>query len=584
MQDPEAQTQTQRQLLGERQPLLVTAESPPSRARSHEADSSIDAHANASEDSNEALSERAISPLHGACIMLSMSTLIFIQSSNISGITMIQSQVAEELDADEGVMWFTGAYLIALSALTPVIGRLATIFTPRGLIAPISWLVAVGSALSASAPSLGHFLAGRVVTGAGGAGVMTLAIIFVLQLTSKQRRGMYLALVNMGFTAGLSVGAVVYGALLPCIGWRAIFWAQAPISLAAGLGVYLSVPAGSQEQKSMQDRAGSLQKVARIDYIGVAALTTTISVFLYALIGDIKPYHIFASFAFLGFFIVWEYRCAVDPIIPLKVLSSRGVLYTCFAQLIFVSTRWTLLYYGPIFMLVVKRFSPSVAGSILIPTNIGFGGGGLLIGWLHIRHHGSFWLSSILSLVVFCFTLVLVASSGTISSPVWLFVLYVFLNGLATGGGMNYTLAHMLHLTTPDVHFVSTSLLGMFRGFGGSFGTAIGGGYFMRLIKSIITKDFERLDGGVLSEAHKEMIVKLAARPEFVFDGGLSPAEQIIARNGYAAALQQTWRVAALIGVGAIILQAMCGWKAPAESNESTVDADNDDDTEGVVG
>ncbi|KAL1891563.1 hypothetical protein Cpir12675_004935 [Ceratocystis pirilliformis] len=460
---------------------------------------------------------------------------------------MIQSKVAEDLDADEEVMWFAGAYLIALSALTPVIGRLATIFVPRNIVIPVSLLVAAGSALTASATTFVRFTIGRVVTGMGAAGVFTLSMIFVLQLTSKERRGMYMALVNMGFTAGLSFGAIMY---------------------AAGAGVYLSVPESSQPRKKLNGGMSAAQKLASIDYFGVVALTATISLFLYALIGDIRPYCIALSFVFLGVFVLWECRFATDPIIPLKILSSKDVLCTCFAQLIFVSTRWSLLYYGPVFMLVVKGFSLSVSGSILIPTNIGFGGGGLLIGWLHIRHHGSFWLSSILSLAIFCLTLVLVASSGSTSSPSWLFVLYVFLNGLATGGGVNYTLAHMLHLTSPDVHFVSTSLLGMFRGFGGSFGTAIGGGYFMRLLKSLLTEEFARLDGGVMSPRHEDLVVKLAGRPSYVFDGGLSANEEIIARSGYAAALQQTWRMAALVGLTSIVLQGMCGWRAPDGINE----------------
>ena len=52
----------------------------------------------------------------------------------------------------------------------------------------------------------------------------------------------------------------------------------------------------------------------------------------------------------------------------------------------------------------------------------------------------------------------------------WVLVLAVFLNGLATGGALNYTLAHLLHLSHKDTHYITTSLLGTFRGFGGSFG------------------------------------------------------------------------------------------------------------------
>lgn len=140
-------------------------------------------------------------------------------ASNMSGITMIQGSIAEDLDAYEATMWFTSGYLITMSSLAPLVGKLAAVFSPRGLVVPAAGLLAVGSALSASAPALGPFVLGRVVAGAGGAGVFTLAIILILDLTDKKSRGLVLGLVNASFSMGVSLGGVVYGALLPVVGW-----------------------------------------------------------------------------------------------------------------------------------------------------------------------------------------------------------------------------------------------------------------------------------------------------------------------------------------------------------------------------
>ena len=63
------------------------------------------------------------------------------------------------------------------------------------------------------------FLLGRAIQGIGGAGIMTVSFILVLELTGKKRRGLFIGLVNAGFTTGVSVGAVVAGALLPVTGW-----------------------------------------------------------------------------------------------------------------------------------------------------------------------------------------------------------------------------------------------------------------------------------------------------------------------------------------------------------------------------
>ncbi len=48
---------------------------------------------------------------------------------------------------------------------------------------------------------------------------MTVSFILVLELSGKKRRGLFIGLVNTGFTTGVSIGAVVAGALLPVTGW-----------------------------------------------------------------------------------------------------------------------------------------------------------------------------------------------------------------------------------------------------------------------------------------------------------------------------------------------------------------------------
>jgi len=137
----------------------------------------------------------------------------------MSGMTMTQSIIAEELDAYEDAMWFTSSYLIATSSLAPVAGRLSTIFSPRSLVLPVAFFLTLGSLVCSQAHTFTVFITGRVLMGIGSAGVMTLTVILVLELTSKKRRGVFIGLVNAGFTIGLSFGAVVFGAALPVLGW-----------------------------------------------------------------------------------------------------------------------------------------------------------------------------------------------------------------------------------------------------------------------------------------------------------------------------------------------------------------------------
>ena len=106
-----------------------------------------------------------------------------------------------------------------MSSMSPVAGRLSQIFSPRSSIFVATVIFSLGTFITSRAVELPLFLAGRVVTGIGAAGILTLAIILVIELTSKKRRGLFIGLVNTGFTVGVSLGAVIAGALLAPLGW-----------------------------------------------------------------------------------------------------------------------------------------------------------------------------------------------------------------------------------------------------------------------------------------------------------------------------------------------------------------------------
>jgi predicted MFS family arabinose efflux permease len=477
---------------------------------------------------------------------------------------MVQSSIAEELEAYELATWFTSAYMIAVASSAPLAGRLATIFSPGLMILGSGLSLAVGAIVTSQAGSFAVFTLGRVLTGIGGGGVMTLSLILVLQLTSRRRRGLFVGMVNLGFTVGVSFGAVVFGALLPVLGWRALFWVQAPVGILAGAGVYLSIPSFATPGPAKEK--GVLQKLASIDYAGAVLLTAAIVLFLYGLSGSVQALPMVLSAVPLALFVLVEYKGASDPLIPVRVLQSRGVLFSCLAQLGLMAARWTVLYYAPIFVLAVRGLGPTVAGSVLIPTNLGFGVGGVVVGWLHIRRSGAFWLPCVLSILLFGVALFGLSLTSNARSPAWLYVLVIFLNGFCTGAAMNYTLAHVLHLSTPDTHFIATSLLATFRGFAGSFGTAIGGGVFTRSLRAHLTAGFAKLDGTPdLSPRRVALIRRLLGSPDFVFNGWLSPAEREVAVKGYESAFSVMYACGAALVVLVLLLQAGTGWTTPAD-------------------
>lgn len=335
----------------------------------------------------------------------------------------------------------------------------------------------------------------------------------------------------------------------------------------SGFGVWFSIPHFAVTGSS-KNKATVLEKLAKIDYLGATTLTLSLVLFLYGLSGQIRLLPILLSAATLAAFVATEYLFAADPIIPISVLQSRGVLLSCLAQLGLMAARWTVLFYAPVFVLAVRGLSPAVSGSILIPTNAGFGSGGLVVGWLHVKRAGSFWAACLVSVVAFGLATFGLSFVSTAAAEPAVYIAVVFLNGFATGAALNYTLAHMLHLVEPENHFIATSLLTTFRGFAGSFGTAIGGGVFARTLRDVLAKGFERLDGERLGRGRLELITRLIGSPALVYGGDLSDAERAVAVEGYEAALRVLYQGAAAVCLLVLVVQAGTGWAAPVSKQQ----------------
>jgi MFS family permease len=106
-----------------------------------------------------------------------------------------------------------------MSSIAPLAGRLTQIFSARNCIFVSSIVFSIGVLVTSQAPSFAVFLVGRAISGVGAAGILTISIILVLELTGKKRRGLFIGLVNAGYTSGVALGAVIAGALLPVTGW-----------------------------------------------------------------------------------------------------------------------------------------------------------------------------------------------------------------------------------------------------------------------------------------------------------------------------------------------------------------------------
>ena len=165
----------------------------------------------------------------------------------------------------------------------------------------------------------------------------------------------------------------------------------------------------------------------------------------------------------------------------------------------------------------------------------------------------------LVAIALFTVTVFIISQISTPTSPIAGYMLSLLANGLCTGAALNYTLVHILHLTAPSTHFIMTSLMTTFRGFGASFGSAIGGGIFARAL----TSSFADLREACGLPPDNGLLEKLLGSPSVV--GSLDGIEKEIAVESYVQALSSLFTAGGAICIAAILLQAGTGWTAPKE-------------------
>ena len=110
--------------------------------------------------------------------------------------------------------------------------------------------------LSALVDSLGMLAGARFLTGVTGSAIIPLAIAWLGDNVSYDKRQATLARFLTGQTLGLMTGAAMGGALGDWLGWRSVFWVLCAIYLAAGAALFAVMRARPDVARPGYARAG----------------------------------------------------------------------------------------------------------------------------------------------------------------------------------------------------------------------------------------------------------------------------------------------------------------------------------------
>src|SRR6204780_3363211 len=132
-----------------------------------------------------------------------------------------------------GVQWVSLVYLLGLIAMLAPAGRLGDA-AGRELVYIYGFAVfTVASAACGLAPSLGVLVGLRIIQAAGAAMLQSNSVALVTTSAPKNRMRFALGVQAGAQAVGLALGPTLGGLLTATVGWRAGYWVNVPVGLAA---------------------------------------------------------------------------------------------------------------------------------------------------------------------------------------------------------------------------------------------------------------------------------------------------------------------------------------------------------------
>jgi benzoate transport len=172
------------------------------------------------------------------CVLFNM-----VDGFDITAMAIVASGVATALDLSADRLGLTFSFALAgmmagamgLAPLSDIIGR-------RKLIITSLLLIGVSILLTASAATLGEFIALRFISGLGGGALLATQATLAAEYSPEKYRALAVTAVTAGYPAGAMMTSVIGGFVMPDYGWRGMFWFGGIATLAMAVVALALLP------------------------------------------------------------------------------------------------------------------------------------------------------------------------------------------------------------------------------------------------------------------------------------------------------------------------------------------------------
>ncbi|MFF6885084.1 MFS transporter [Streptomyces sp. NPDC012421] len=312
-------------------------------------------------------------PMTHRQIMEALSGLLLGMFVAILSSTIVSNalpQIITDLEGGQSAYtWVVTATLLAMTATTPLWGKLADLFSKKLLIQIALTIYVAGSIVAGLSQSTGMLIACRVVQGIGVGGLTALSQIILAAMIAPRERGRYSGYLGAVFAVATVGGPLLGGVITDTewLGWRWCFYVGVPFAIIALVVL----------QKTL--KLPVVKREVKVDWAGAFFISAAVSLLLIwvTFAGDKYDWMswqtaaMLAGSVLLGALFVFVESRASEPIIPLRLFRNRTITLASLASLfVGVAMFAGTVFFSQYFQLA-RNESPTMSGVLTIPMIAG---------------------------------------------------------------------------------------------------------------------------------------------------------------------------------------------------------------------
>jgi EmrB/QacA subfamily drug resistance transporter len=434
--------------------------------------------------------------------------------------------------------WVVTASLLAMTATTPIWGKLSDLYDKKMLLQTAILVFVAGSVLSGLSRDVGELIGFRVLQGIGMGGLTALAMTVIAAMIPPRQRGRYNgylgSVMALATVSGPLIGGVIVDA--DALGWRWCFYVCVPLAVLALVVIRRTL--------HLEHRP----RPASIDWAGAALIAAGVSVLLVwvSFAGSDFAWVSWRSAAFLAaglvalVLAVAVERRVPEPVVPPKILARRTTALAVVASVaVGIAMFGGSVFLGQYFQ-VARGYSPTEAGLLTMPLMIGVLVSSIVAGRV-ITATGHYKWIIVGGLVVLVTGFALLSTiDHTTALP--LIGTYMALVGLGVGMSMqNLVLAVQNTVDAGDLGAASATVT-FFRSLGGAVGVSVLGAVLSSRVGDLVSSGLARI--GVPATGGGGTGLDVSGLP--------APVAEVV-RAAYGDGVARIFLIAALVAVIALV-------------------------------